>query len=102
MSAALLGLLVMAIANILTEASGPFEEAILFLRAWIPGSAGMGAYPAKETIGLVVWLLSWAGLHYALRGRDLPLKSWVYAFLVGIGIATLLFWPPVWQMIIGG
>jgi len=50
---------------------------------------------------LVVWLVSWAILHYALRKRDRPLKPWAIGFLAGIGVATTLLWPPVFEFLAG-
>jgi hypothetical protein len=41
-------------------------------------------------------------LHYTLRKRDLPLKPWAIGFLIGIGVATTLFWPPIIEFLIGG
>ncbi len=34
-------------------------------------------------------------LHYALRDRDMTLPAWLIVFLVGVGMATPLIWPPV-------
>jgi hypothetical protein len=50
----------------------------------------------------VTWLGAWAILHYSLRRRDLPLKPYAIAFLIGIGVATTLFWPPVIEFLVGG
>src|SRR5262245_21034573 len=96
MFAALLGLLTMSIVNVIMEASASFKDAIFAIgKSWMPGAQGIGPYSGKETILLVVWLGSWAILHVALRKRDLPIKPYAIAFLIGIGIATTLFWPPI-------
>ncbi|HEY3230353.1 MAG TPA: hypothetical protein VGJ87_14120 [Roseiflexaceae bacterium] len=103
MYAALLGLLTMAIVNVIMEASAPFKDAVFGIgKAWMPGAAGIGPYSGKETILLVVWLGAWVILHYALRKRDLPLKPWAIGFLIGIGVATTLFWPPIIEFLVGG
>ncbi|MBI2153191.1 MAG: hypothetical protein HYV92_09630 [Candidatus Rokubacteria bacterium] len=47
--------------------------------------------PAAEGIG--PWIGSWIVLHVALRNRELN--------LVGIGIATRLLWPPVFEYLAG-
>jgi hypothetical protein len=102
MYAVVLGMLAMAIVNIFTEASQPFKELIHAIgKAWIPGAQGIGPYSGKETVLLVVWLVSWAILHYTLRWRDLPIKPWAIGFLAGIGVATTLLWPPVFGFLAG-
>ena len=41
-------------------------------------------------------------LHYSVCRRDLPLKPYAIAFLIEIGVATTLFWPPVIELLLGG
>ena len=66
-----------------------------------PRAQGIGPYSGKETTLLVVWLVSWVALHFALRRRDLPIKPWAIGFLVAIGVATTLLWPPVFEFLAG-
>jgi hypothetical protein len=102
MSATALGMLALAIVNLFAEASAPFSDFVHAIgKAWIPGAAGIGPYSGKETTLLVVWLVSWAVLHFALRKRDLPIKPWAIGFLAAIGVATTLLWPPVFEFLTG-
>jgi hypothetical protein len=40
-------------------------------------------------------------LHYGLRGREMRLSTWMVVFLVGVGVATTLIWPPVFEYLAG-
>lgn len=99
---AMLGLLALAVVNVFTAASKPFNAWVHDIgKLWMPGAAGIGPYSGKETIALVIWLGSWALLHYALRDRDMTVSVWLVVFLVGIGVATTLIWPPVFEYLAG-
>ena len=100
--AAMLGMLALAVVNVFTAASKPFNAWVHGVgKLWMPGAEGIGPYSGKETISLVVWLGSWVVLHYALRDRDMKLSVWLVVFLVGIGVATTLIWPPVFEYLAG-
>jgi hypothetical protein len=100
--AAMLGLLALTVVNVFTAASKPFNAWVHGVgKLWMPGAEGIGPYSGKETLSLVVWLGSWVLLHYALRGRDMKLSGWLVVFLVGIGVATTLIWPPVFEYLAG-
>jgi hypothetical protein len=100
--AAMLGMLTLAVVNVFTAASKPFNAWVHGVgKLWMPGAEGIGPYSGKETISLVVWLGSWVVLHYALRDRDTKLSVWLVVFLVGIGVATTLIWPPVFEYLAG-
>lgn len=99
---AMLGLLALALVNLGTQASKAFNAWVHGIgRLWMPGAEGIGPYSGKETLALVVWIGSWVILHLALRHRDLNLGRWLLVFLVGIGIATTLLWPPVFEFLAG-
>jgi hypothetical protein len=68
-------------------------------KLWMPGATGIGPYSGKETVGGVVWIVSWLVLHPALRAREMNLARWLVIFLIGIGIATTLLWPPVYTFL---
>jgi len=98
----MLGMLALAVVNVFTAASKPFNAWVHEVgKVWMPGAEGIGPYSGKETISLVVWLGSWVLLHYALRGRDMKLSAWLVVFLVGVGVATTLIWPPVFEYLAG-
>lgn len=96
-----LGLLAMAVSHVIAEGSEATKNAIHNLgKLWIPGAQGIGPYSGKETIALVVWLVSWAILHYALRRREVSLTAYGLGFLVLIGLSTTMLWPPVTHEIV--
>lgn len=102
-TSAMLGLLALALVNIGTEASEPFKSLIHNVgKLWIPGAQGIGPYSGKETVMLVVWLVSWAVLHRLLRNHEASLLRWGVVFLTGIGLATTLMWPPIIHLILHG
>jgi len=101
--AAMIGLLVLGLVAFACTASKPFEQSVYGVgKLWMPGASGIGPYSGKETLGLLAWLISWLVLHFALRRRRLSGRFWVMIFLVGIGVATTLVWPPVWHFFLGG
>jgi cytochrome c biogenesis factor len=100
--AAMLGMLALAVVNVLTAASKPFNTWVHDVgKLWMPGAAGIGPYSGKETISLLVWLGAWVLLHYALRRREMRLSTWLVVFLAGVGVATTLIWPPVFEYLAG-
>lgn len=40
-------------------------------------------------------------LHVALRKKDMDLSRWLLVFLLGVGVATTLIWPPVFEYLAG-
>ena len=100
--AAMLGMLALAIVNVFAEASEAFAGTVHGIgKLWMPGAAGIGPYSGKETVGLVVWIVSWAVLHPLGRGKELNLSRWLVVFLIGVGVATTLLWPPVYGFLAG-
>ncbi len=100
--AAMIGMLTLAMVNQFTAISPGFNTWVHSVgRLWMPGAAGIGPYSGKETLAVVGWLVSWAVLHPALRARELTLSRWLIAFLVGVGLATTLIWPPVFEYFAG-
>jgi hypothetical protein len=99
---AMLGMLTLAVVNWGTAASAAFNTWVHGIgKLWMPGAQGIGPYSGKETLSLVVWVVSWVVLHLALRSREMNLARWLIASLVGIGIATTLIWPPVFEYLAG-
>lgn len=69
-------------------------------KAWMPGAEGIGPYSGKETLALLAWLMSWFFLHLWLRRKDVNLVKNGVLFLIGIGLATTLLWPPVTEKVL--
>jgi hypothetical protein len=100
--AAMLGMLALAIVNVLAEASEAFAGTVHGIgKLWMPGAAGIGPYSGKETVGLVAWMGSWVILHPVMRGKEFHLARWLVVFLIGVGVATTLLWPPVYGFLAG-
>lgn len=99
---AVLGLITLALVNLGTQASKAFNAWVHGIgKLWMPGAEGIGPYSGKETLSLAVWVGSWILLHLALRNRDPNLGRWLVIFLIGIGIATTLLWPPIFEYLAG-
>lgn len=90
--AAAVGLLVLALVNIVSEVDTGF-------RTWITLHSGIGPYSGKELFLFGAWFGSWPILHFALRRRELNLRRWFGIFLAGVFIAALLLWPPLFKAI---
>ncbi len=90
------GLLVLAISHIVADAS-PAGQAWVhgWGKAWMPGAQGIGPYSGKETLALLAWLGTWMFLHLVFRRKAVNLTRTGVLFLLGIGLATTLLWPPV-------
>ncbi|SRR5581483_3026450 len=99
---AMLGMLTLAVVNVLTEASSGFEARVHGVgQLWMPGAEGIGPYSGKETLALAAWIGSWAVLHVVLRRADLPVSRWLVVLLAGVGLATTLIWPPIYGYLAG-
>ena len=95
---AMLGMLTLAVVNLFTAASKGFNAWVHAVgKLWMPGAEGIGPYSGKETLSLVVWLGMWGVLHLALRKKEMKISRWLIVFLIGVGIATTLVWPPVFE-----
>ena len=100
--APMVGMLTLAVVNVFTTASPAFNARVHNVgEFWMPGAQGVGPYSGKETLALVGWLGSWVIMRFALRKRDLKVSRWLIVFLVGVGLATTLIWPPVFEYLAG-
>lgn len=100
---AALGLLALAISHLVDGFSAAGEAWVYaWGKAWMPGAQGIGPYSGKETLALLVWLGSWAVLHLGLGRKNVSLAKVGVLFLMGIGLATTLLWPPVTERVIHG
>jgi hypothetical protein len=95
-----LGILALAVSHLLCEVSDPIKGSVHALgKLWIPGAEGIGPYSGKETIQLLVWLPSWLVLHLLLRKKNVSVWWSGLVFLMIIGVATTLLWPPVTHVV---
>jgi hypothetical protein len=99
--AVLCGEFALLLADKISNRSKAMEGRVYSLGKWMPGASGTGAdgsigpYSGKETIALVVWCLSWAILHAALRNASPSVAKSLYIFLIGLTVITVNFIDPI-------
>lgn len=97
---AMLGCLALALVNLGTEISEAFRVRVHSLgKFWMPGAEGIGPYSGKETIALLVWLATWVILHLLGLKREWNYRFVITVFMAGMGLATILVWPPVFSFL---
>jgi hypothetical protein len=99
--AVLCGEFALLLADKISNRSKVMEDWVYSLGKWMPGATGTGAggsigpYSGKETIGLVVWCLSWLILHAALRKASPNVAKSLYVFLICLVVITVNFIDPI-------
>jgi hypothetical protein len=83
--AAALGLL-----TTLAEASESIKE-------WLNWNAGVGPLSGKTSLAVVVWVVAWAVLHVAMRGKRYETRSALIITLILIAIGVLGTFPTFFQ-----
>lgn len=102
MISASLGILALSLSHLFSEKSETVKNTVQNLGAlWMPGAQGIGPYSGKETIQLLVWLGSWLILHWLLKNKNMSLRWSGILFLIIIGVATTILWPPVTHLLAG-
>ena len=97
-----LGILALALSHLFSEKSKSVQDAVHYLgKLWMPGAEGIGPYSGKETIELLVWLSTWPILHLWFRNKNVSVDRSGMLFLIILGIATTLLWPPVVHILVG-
>jgi hypothetical protein len=86
-----IGALVLGIFTVLSEASESVHEFLEF-------NERVGALSGKTIFGTVAFLLSWGGLHLALRDREVDWRLAITALLVLLAIGLVLTFPPFFQL----
>jgi magnesium-transporting ATPase (P-type) len=86
-----IGTLVLGILTTLSEASEGVSD---FLK-W---SDRVGPLSGKTILAVVAFLVSWGGLHVALRNRDVDWRPAITALIVLFAIALVLVFPPFFQL----
>lgn len=61
-------------------------------------NAGVGALPGEAVFAGIVWLASWAGLHFALRAKHFEVTRALVIALVLVAIGVVATIPPVFVM----
>jgi len=92
MLAAGIGSVVLGIMIVLAEASAKINSALVWVKP-------VGALSGKTTVEIIAFVLSWAVLHYAFRGRAIRLNTVFVTSVVLIGLGFLLTYPPFFELI---
>jgi len=91
-----MGLVTLALVHLTAQASQGLQARLGRAAVWLlPGAEHLGAYLGLEGVGLLAWLGSWLLLHGFLRKKAVNGRAALILFLAGMGIATLLLWPPL-------
>lgn len=100
--AAGVALLMLGLVVIATEVSETWKTRVFDLgKAAIPHAEHIGPYSGKEVVALASWVVAWVVLHFALRHRDVNVRTAFGVFLAMLLLATILIWPPVWHLATG-
>jgi hypothetical protein len=84
----------MGVITTMSEASEGFASAL----EW---NEGVGPLSGKTIVAVVVWLVAWAALHFALRRRNTSIMTAFVVSMVLTVIGVLLTLPPVFGAIAG-
>jgi len=100
-AAAVIAFFAHGIAVTATYHNDPLQATMIKLGSVLPvvGPGANGPYAGHETVLLIAWLVSWPVLHFLLRRRNFEGPGWLIATLAGVGLATLLLWPPVYHLL---
>jgi hypothetical protein len=82
MVAAGIGIFVLGLMTVLSEASVPIHD---FLER-LEFGRGVGPLAGKTIIAVIAWAVSWAILAVAWRGKDVNIRTW---FAVGLALGML-------------
>jgi fluoride ion exporter CrcB/FEX len=91
MLAAAIGIFVLGLLTVLSEASVALHD---WLETWELGR-GVGPLAGKTTIAVIAWALSWLILGVALRRKDVNLEAWFTTFVVLGTLGVLGTFPPI-------
>ncbi|MDO8969316.1 MAG: hypothetical protein Q7U74_01435 [Saprospiraceae bacterium] len=67
------------------------------LKNLLEWSKPVGPLSGKTGVGLIVWLASWAILHFLWKDQETELKKTITVSLILIGLGFLLTFPPVFE-----
>lgn len=97
----LLAFLTLMVSHHISRLTKELDNIVHAYGHWIPGSTGsgpdgsIGSYSGKETLALIVWLVSWLIFHFLWRKQDLSLQAWTRFFVISLVVITLGFFHPM-------
>ncbi len=97
----LLAFLTLMVSHHISRLTPGLDKLVHSYGYWIPGSQGrgpdgsIGSYSGKETLALLVWLLSWGLFHGLWRKQEFSLRVWTRFFVISLLLITLGFFHPL-------
>jgi hypothetical protein len=88
-----LGLMVVGV-----DANDSFKSALDFSKNYGLGS-GVGPLSGKIAIATIVYVVTWLGLHLALRRQEVAWRRVMIATGILVGLGFLLTFPPAFELI---
>jgi hypothetical protein len=86
-----IGSLVLGLTVVGAEASESIRDALIW-------SDSVGPLSGKTGVAVIAFVLSWLGLHYALKNARLPLMTSFIITLLLVGLGLLLTFPPIFEL----
>jgi len=90
-----IGSAALGILTILSEASGAIGTAL----NWY---APVGPLSGKTILTVIIFILSWAGLHTMYRGKEVEFQRIAMISFILLAIGLLGTFPPFFELFIGG
>jgi hypothetical protein len=92
--AAGIGCLAMGVVTTLSEAKKPVADLLNFYKP-------VGPLSGKSLTAVVIWLVVWAALSRAVRGRQIHVGRWLTLALVCVGLGLVATFPPFFDLFSG-
>jgi hypothetical protein len=73
-------------------------EASVGLKEFLIWSKPVGPLSGKVGLSLIVWLISWVGIHQLFKGKESDLAKAFTVTLILIGLGALLTFPPFFTL----
>lgn len=67
------------------------------VKEWLAFENRVGSLSGKAVMTVVVWLVTWAVLHFVWRNRDVPFAVVALVAAVLLVVGNLLMFPPIFE-----
>jgi hypothetical protein len=99
--APLLGFFTLMVTHHISRLTKGLDQLVHSFGYWIPGSTGsgpdgsIGSYSGKETLALLVWLVSWLVFHLLWKRQDFVIVRWLPVFVGILAFIVIGFFHPL-------
>lgn len=99
--APLLGFFTLMVTHHISRLTKGLDQLVHSFGYWIPGSTGsgpdgsIGSYSGKETLAVLVWLVSWLVFHLLWKRQDFVIVRWLPVFLGFLALIVIGFFHPL-------